>query len=223
MSSRGQYTYAEIISQPAVWQSTLEQYAALQDRVRQAWAAISPKAVLFTGCGSTNYLSQTAAALLQDATGVPCRGVPASEIALFGRQVMADPSHTLLVAVSRSGTTSETVAAMERFRQAGGQAIWGITCYMDTPVGREPSLVLPADAAEEESIAQTRSFSTMLLLAQALAATLAGKDLEPLAALPEACSQLLARYAGLAEELGTRRDLERFFFLGSGPQYGMAM
>ena len=124
MSSRGQYTYAEIISQPAVWQRTLEQYAALQDRVRQAWAAISPKAVLFTGCGSTNYLSQTAAALLQDATGVPCRGAPVSEIALFGRQVMADPSHTLLVAVSRSGTTSETVAAMERFRQAGGRAIW---------------------------------------------------------------------------------------------------
>ena len=56
----------------------------------------------------------------------------------------------------------------------------------------------------------------MLLLAQALAATLAGKEGEPLAALPEACSQLLAHYAGLAEQLARAAIWSDSFFSAQG-------
>jgi glucosamine--fructose-6-phosphate aminotransferase (isomerizing) len=62
----------------------------------------------------------------------------------------------------------------------------------------------------------------MLLLVQALAAAVAGEETSLLTALPEAGQRILDTTAPLAETLGRRRDLERVFFLGSGPQYGVA-
>ena len=222
MKTKGQHTLTEITTQPAAWADALQAFQANQQNIKQAWASTKPSQVLFTGCGSTHYLSQTAAALFQELTGIPARGCPASEIILFAPQVLTDPQHTLLVTISRSGTTTETLQATARFRQLGGQAVWGITCYPESPVGQQTELVLLAQAAQEQSVAQTRSFASMLVLAQALAATIAGQQTAPLAALPELGQNLLEQTASLAETLGRRTDLDRFFFLGSGWLYGLA-
>jgi glutamine---fructose-6-phosphate transaminase (isomerizing) len=220
--SAGQYTHQEIMSQPEVWEQVLEASGDYAQEAARRWREASPKQVLFTGCGSTYYLAQCAAALLQGMTGIPARGVPASEIVLFPGETISQQEDTLLVAVSRSGTTTETAAALTRFRQLGGKAIWGITCYPETPVGEETDFVMLAEAAQEESVAQTRSFSSMLLLAEALAAIAAGKDLAPLDRLPEAGASILAQTGEMAQRLGENQDLSRFFFLGSGPLYGIA-
>jgi len=222
MAARGQHTYAEIKSQPDVWRAVLAGAAGEAARVQEAWRAVSPQQVLFTGCGSTYYLARAAAALLQGMTGVPARGVPASEIALYTAETVARPDETLLVAVSRSGTTTETEAALEKFRQIGGKATWGVTCYPQTPIGEETDLVLLAEAAQEESVAQTRSFSSMLLLCEALAAIAGGADLAPLQRLPDAAATLLAETEEMAKATATRQDLARVFFLGAGPLYGIA-
>jgi glucosamine--fructose-6-phosphate aminotransferase (isomerizing) len=222
MDTRGQHTLAEINSQPQVWAEAVTYLKNSAERLAAAWRALQPQRVLVTGCGSTHYLSLTAAALLQGLTGVPARGLPASEILFFPDQVVTAPAQTLLLVISRSGTTTESVAAMDKFRRLGGRAIWGITCYPATPVGEESDLVLPVEMAQEESIAQTRSFSTMLLAAQALAAAAAGHALAPLRRLPDLAGMLLDQFGALGEQLGTAAGRERFFFLGSGPQYGMA-
>jgi glucosamine--fructose-6-phosphate aminotransferase (isomerizing) len=111
---------------------------------------------------------------------------------------------------------------MSHFRQLDGQAVWGITCYPESTIAQETDLALLAQAAQEQSVAQTRSFASMLVLAQTLAATVAGKDTAPLAALPALGASLLEQSASRAESLGRRGDLERFFFLGSGRLYGLA-
>jgi glucosamine--fructose-6-phosphate aminotransferase (isomerizing) len=220
--AKGQYTYSEIMSQPDVWTDVLEVMKGRTQETAKRWRDVSPKQVLFTGCGSTHYLAQSAAALLQGMTGIPAQGVPASEIVLFPDETVSNPEETLLVAVSRSGTTTETAAAMTRFRQLGGKAIWGITCYPETPVGQETDFVLLIEAAQEQSVAQTRSFSSMLLLTQALAAIAGGEDTSPLARLPAAGASILEQNGELAQSLGASPDLRRFFFLGSGPLYGIA-
>jgi glucosamine--fructose-6-phosphate aminotransferase (isomerizing) len=64
----------------------------------------------------------------------------------------------------------------------------------------------------------------MLLLTQALAATL-GRDegtSEHLQRLPDALEDLVARLGDLPQQLGTDQDIERIFFLGGGPLYGLA-
>jgi glucosamine--fructose-6-phosphate aminotransferase (isomerizing) len=222
MQTKGQHTLTEISTQPAAWADALEAFQSTQPTLKRAWTALNPQQVLFTGCGSTHYLSQTAAALFQELTGVSARACPASEIVLFAPQVLSDPQHTLLVTISRSGTTTETLQALSRFRQRGGQVVWGITCYPQSPIAQETDLALLAQAAQEQSVAQTRSFASMLVLAQALAAAVAGKDTAPLDALPALGANLLEQTASLAKSLGRRENLERFFFLGSGWLYGLA-
>ncbi|MDW8099756.1 MAG: SIS domain-containing protein [Anaerolineae bacterium] len=219
---KGHHTFTEITTQTEAWVDALHFFESIRAELRRAWAALSPRQVLFIGCGSTYYLSQVAAALFQGLTGVPAHACPASELLLFPSQVMTDPGHTLLIAISRSGATTETLAAMDRFRKLRGQAIWGITCYPETPVAQEAELALVAEAAQEQSVAQTRSFTSMLVLAQALAADIAGVDTSCLSELPQVGGKLLEKNAPLAEELGRRADWDQFVYLGSGPQYGVA-
>jgi glucosamine--fructose-6-phosphate aminotransferase (isomerizing) len=218
----GQYTYTEIGTQGDVWQETLAAFVGLEGDLRRAWTAVSPKQLIFIGCGSTHYLSQTAAALFQSLTGVAARAYPASELILFPEQVLGDAESSLLVAVSRSGTTTETLTAVNKFRQQGGTAVWTITCYPHSPLGQAADLVLSAQAAQEESVAQTRSFTSMLLLAQAMAASLGGLDLAPLHRLPDMAHVLIAQAEPLAAELGRNMEMERLYFLGSGFQFGVA-
>ena len=222
MATLGEHTLAEIVSQPDVWATA---YAALDGQAAQierAWRAASPRQVLVTGCGSTYYLAQIAAGLIQRLTGLPARGVPASEIALYPGQTLYDPAQTLLLAISRSGTTTETGAAMDQYRRAGGAAAWGITCYDGTPVADETDFTILLPMAQEQSVAQTRSFSTMLLAAEAVAAIAGGHSIAPLAGLSAAGRDLMGMTYGLATQWGTQAGLGKFLFLGSGLLYGVA-
>lgn len=222
MKIKGQYTFKEIISQPAVWSEVLDSFFTRQDQVVAAHQALAPEVVLFIGCGSTYYLSQVAAALFQGLTDIPATAAPSSELLLFPEQTITIPKHTLLVAISRSGTTTETLQAVSRFRKMGGLAVWVISCYPQSELAQSGDLTLLAEAAHEQSVAQTRSFSSMLILAEALAATIGGEDLTTLSSLPGQLSLLLEKTAGQWEKLGKRLDFERIFFLGSGYQYGIA-
>jgi glucosamine--fructose-6-phosphate aminotransferase (isomerizing) len=222
MVTRGQHTLAEITSQPEAWADALRAFAARQVELKRAWVSLNPSQVAFVGCGSTYYLSQTAAWLFQGLTGVPACAYPSSEIVLFGPQVLTKPRGTLLVTISRSGSTTETLIAVDRFRRLGGRTVWSITCYPDSPLAKAASLVLPAEAAQEQSIAQTRSFTSMLVLAQAMTAALAGQDISPLNVLPKLGWELLEQTTPVAQELGSNPDVNSFFYLGSGPQYGIA-
>ena len=221
-STRGRHTLREIVSQPYGWGKAFAQLDARRAEILAAWAKVQPQQIIVTGCGSTHYLAQTAAALLQTLTGIPTRGVPASEIALFPSQVLYRPEQTLLLAISRSGTTTETAAAMDKFRGSGGKAVWGITCYPDTPVGQESDFVLLTEMAQEQSIAQTLSFSTMLYTAKGSAALVGQHDIAPLGEVPDLCARLIEATYGLATHWGTESGIEQFFFLGSGPLYGIA-
>ena len=71
-------------------------------------------------------------------------------------------------------------------------------------------------------MAQTRSFTSMLLMAQALAAHLGGKDWTRLKALPAHGRDLLVKSESLVQQIASRPEVQRFIFLGSGPLFGVA-
>ncbi len=219
---KGQFTRDEIMSQPEVWADVLDAFMNEQPQVEERWKLLRPTQVLFIGCGSTYYLSQTAAALFKDLTGIPSSATPSSELLLFPSLTLDNPQQTLLVAISRSGTTTETLQAVRQFRAWGGRAVWTIGCYAESELMQLSDLSLVAEAAHEQSVAQTRSFSSMLLLAKALAATVAGVGLDDLKVLPGQLRKVLAKTADLSKTLGQRLDLDRTFFLGSGFLYGIA-
>jgi glucosamine--fructose-6-phosphate aminotransferase (isomerizing) len=220
--TKGEDTWQEIFSQPKVWKATLETSAADRAALEGFLDQSGFDHILVVGCGSTHYLAQSAAATISHRAGIPAHALPASELWLFPAAFALD--RTLLLAVSRSGTTTETLWALDRFREVGGGPVLAVTCYPESPLAQRADFALVAPDAQERSVAQTRSFTSMLLLTQALAATLAGDEgmLERLRRLPDALEDLVERVGDLPQRLGEDRDIERLFFLGGGPLYGLA-
>jgi len=213
------HTETEIFSQPDVWQQTIDELSVVA--AAEFWNAAQPESILTTGCGSTYYLALTLAALIRDELGIPGRAVAASEVALGSRPI-PQAEHSLMVAISRSGTTSETLAAVDRFRELGGRGVITVTNDLDSTLAEAADIVVAAPAGREESVAQTRSFSSMLLTAQALVGALAGYDLSQLSVLPDLASALLADATEPVRTLAHDVGIDRFFFLGSDPLFGVA-
>ncbi len=220
-------TYQEIISQPEAWTQAL----ALT-RTTQLPDVKSYDQVIFTGCGSTYYLSLAAAASYQELTGCPARAIPGGELLLNSQTVTRigrvasperDNSRYLLVAISRSGTTTETVKAVEKFKADNLGDVLAISNYDETLPGlADVSIVIPK--GQEESVAQTRSFASMYVAATGFAARMAGRNdlLDNMSSLPEIGERLMRDFEPAARQMGENLDFDRFYFLGSGTRYGLA-
>jgi glucosamine--fructose-6-phosphate aminotransferase (isomerizing) len=218
------HTWREIQSQPQAWAATLDVVGAHASELRARYHDGEYDSVVFCGCGSPYYLALAAGALHQELVGSPARGLPASEIWLNPHSALPAARRTLLVALSRSGETTETLRAVESFRAAGRGDVLTLSCYPSRPLTALGDVNLVFPAGQEQSIAQTRAFTVLYIGAIALIALWAGREdlLEELAALPAAGRRLLDGYAELAGNLGRDDKVERLFFLGSGPRYGLA-
>ncbi len=216
-------TLSEIMSQPEAWQvalRALEDQRVALDRLR-AEGRISD--IVFTGCGSPFFLCRTAAALWQGLTGHTAFAYPASEFLLFPQLTLTKSMPRTLVVVSRSGETTEALRAVEAFRRATGGLTLAVTCVTDSSLARLADVCLALPGTQEEGLAQTRSFTAMLLATQGLLFALAGHTPGPaFVDLPSLGADLLRDGAALAERLGTDLAIDRIYFLGSGLLYGVA-
>lgn len=217
----GQHTRQEIISQPRVWADALEAFAEKESDFKRLFSGVAPDHIVVTGCGSTYYLSLTAARLLRRA-GLEAHAYPASELLLFPESIFLDGRTYVLITVSRSGATTETLRAGAAFKSRIGGPVVAVTCDSGSPLALAADLAFAIDSAGENSVAQTRSFSSMCLVLQQMAATFAGHERTSSARLPAQCQQLLDSFDDLAETLGADPGIDRFFFLGADMLYGIA-
>lgn len=218
MQVHGRKTYREIMSQPKVWQEVIKGFAG-----RQSNPIISKNnfdQVFFTGCGSTYYLSIWAARAVQERYRQFSRPLPASELWVSPENWYVPGTHNLLVAISRSGATTETVSALKYFHAQQLGSSLGITCYPESELADLVTTLVDVPAAKEESIAQTRSFTSMMLgVAHAFSPVQPG-GLEHL--LEQQAAALIEREITAMTNFGWDQRFERFFFLGSGARYGLA-
>lgn len=223
MDDNGHFTRQEIMGQIRVWR---EAYGAVQDSQSELAELFGKRdaalAIYFTGCGSTYYLSLIAAAHLRDLAGFPAQGAPASE--LWTRPYAFFKDDAALVAVSRSGTTTETLRAVETFQHETSGTLVTISCVPLNPLAFKGQVNLKIPSGAELSIAQTGSFSAMLLAAMGLNAVLSHNAglLEVLGELPTPGERVLNQVSPIAKEWGRRLDIDRIYFLGSGLRYGLA-
>jgi glucosamine--fructose-6-phosphate aminotransferase (isomerizing) len=133
------------------------------------------------------------------------------------------PLHSLLVAISRSGTTTETVKAVEKFKAEGRGEVIVISNY-DEVLAQLSDVKIVIDKGQEESVAQTRSFASMYVAATAFAARMADRNdlLDDMSSLPEIGERLLRDFEPAARQIGANLAFDRFYFLGSGIRYGLA-
>jgi fructoselysine-6-P-deglycase FrlB-like protein len=144
-------TTVEIASQPELWERTAELAAEV--------AAVLPPPGARTcvvGCGTSLYMAQSWATLRERAGHGETDAFPASEIP-EGRR------YDVLVAISRSGTTSEVVHALGRDLAERSVAI---TADPDRPIAAAADDVVALDFADEQSVVQTRFATCTLALAR---------------------------------------------------------
>ena len=215
-------TLSEILTQTDAWQEALDK--TLGHHARRLRSLLHDvERVLFTGCGSTYYLAVAAAHLFQSLTQCPARGVPGSELVLNPESIM-DGRPTLLVAVSRSGATSETLRAVERFRSMHHGPVVAITTRGDQPLAALGDASVVLESAQEQSVVQTRSFAAMYLATTALSVIAAGDETlaSAMGKLPEVGQRVIHASQEAIRPFGEDMDKEQFFFLGSGTLYGLA-
>lgn len=218
----GKHTYQEIFNQVAAARQALELIQAGRKELSVLGDGVYSQ-TLFTGCGSTYYLSLSSAALFQELTGKPARAVTGGEL-LYNPQTVLTAGRTLLIAISRSGSTTETVRATEQFRREKRGDVIVITNYGDQPLAQLADFAIVIDQGQEKSVAQTGSFSSMFVAVTALCALFAGRQdlLDSMSLLPQVMDRLLRDYQLKARQLGQDLNLDRFYFLGSGLRYGLA-
>lgn len=224
MDDLGTKTRQEILSQPDVWASVLDTTRDRGSDLREAWVGEQYENIVFTGCGSTYYLALSAATTLAQLTGKVCRAVPASELLLYPEAVYPSHGKTLLIAVSRSGETTETVKVAKSFVQQGRGTLVTFSCYPEQPLAQLGSLNIVLPDAQEESVVQTRAFSSLLLATTAAAASWAERDdlMKQLDQLPSVSRRLMDEHLSTVTEIATTSEFTSCYFLGSGPQYGLA-
>lgn len=213
------HTGQEIASQVTAWKDAHNAVTIAGDSVQRLWQSGGYETVVFTGCGSTYYLALTAASLFQQATGVISRAAPSSELLLHPDMIYGR-GKTLLVAISRSGATTETIRAAEQFTAHARGDILVISCYADKPLNRFATINLTAAAGQERSVAQTRSFSSMLIMAEGLANIVVGASLP--GQFPEEAEAVVSAMRDQAAAFADPSRYRRIYYLGSGALYGLA-
>ncbi|MBZ5549296.1 MAG: SIS domain-containing protein [Acidobacteriia bacterium] len=214
----------EILSQPECWSECIRQLE--NDAILREITANVPadSEWLFIGCGTSYYLALSAAASFSAITGMPARAVPASEVLLFPDTVLPKRRPIVPVLISRSGRTTEVVKARDYLEDERGIRTIAITCAADQVLAQASCFPIILSAAEELSTVMTRSFSSMLLGLQYLAATLIGDVgvLQALKHLPKAAEPLFLETPPRLRDVVDRYDFDDYVFLGHGPFYGIA-
>ncbi len=186
----------EIASQPECWRRV----ASLAARHRAALAPPGER-IAYIGCGTSWFVAQSIAAAREAAGLGASDGLCASEARFAGRD------YDRVVAISRSGTTTEVVDAIRAV--APGTPTVALVAVPGTPVTTACGAAVDIAFADEQSVVQTRFATTAL----ALLRVCLGDDPEPLAKQAE---------WALACELPDLGAVERLVFLGRGAAAGLA-
>jgi glutamine---fructose-6-phosphate transaminase (isomerizing) len=217
-------TWNELRSQAEVWQTIIAQSRASAVLREILSRSNGKKEWLFVGCGTSFYLAEAAAISWTTLTGEAARPIPASEVLLFPELLQAGGAPQQAMVISRSGRTSEAVRAATVLRQNLRIPTTGITCADNSELEQECDLSMVLRAADEKSTVMTRSFTSMLLSLQVLAAWRAGKT-QFIDSLLGMAKQFVSQLPTVAERMRAFVDQHAFadyIFLGQGAFHGIA-
>lgn len=237
--SRGKYRHymlKEIYEQPQAIMDTLEGRLG-NGRVLES--TFGPGAgevfdrvrgVQIIACGTSFHAGSVARYWFESLAGVPCSVEVASEFRY--RKTVVKPD-TLVVCISQSGETADTLAALKGAKEEGFGASLSIVNVPESSLVRESDLVLMTRAGPEVGVASTKAFTTqlaaLLLLVVAvgrrngLSSDVESELVAQLEALPRWCEEVLALDEAI--DILSERFTERHhsLFLGRGVHYPVAM
>lgn len=231
------YMLKEINEQPIVFRRMLEKRVndgrisfeefAWEKEQAQKWRKIH-----IVACGTAYHSGLVGRTVFEKLAKIPVEVEIASEFRY--REPMLD-SDTLVIAISQSGETADTKAALEE-AQAKGCKVLAITNVTGSAVAREADYVFYLDAGPEISVASTKAYTTMLLAQYLIGIYLAdlrgtiSSDeynflLHELAMLPQYTEKVISEEmtAELKKAAEDYKNVEDLFFVGRGFDWAIAL
>lgn len=217
-------TYKEITRQQNSWKVALESLEKKRNSLRMLLEKYRKYTWIFSGCGTSYYLSQTGSFLFEHITGIKTKAVPASDILMFPENVFNSSEKNILIPISRSGTTTEIVKAAQLTRTRFNIPTLAVSCDPESTMIKESDLSLTFPFEKEDSVIMTGSFTTMLMSIMCIASLVneeyvAIPDLKKLADLS---AGIVDEYESTLKSISFDNSLTDFVFLGQGPFYGIA-
>ncbi|MBU1699330.1 MAG: glutamine--fructose-6-phosphate transaminase (isomerizing) [Candidatus Eisenbacteria bacterium] len=191
--------------------------------------ALNVKRIQIIGCGTSFNAGLAASYIFENLSRIPCRVDIASEYRY--RNPVVD-RETFYLAVSQSGETADTLAALREIKIRGGN-VSGICNGVGSSLARESDGGVYIHAGPEVAVASTKCFTSELLALEMIAIDLGrmrhlspevGRNLiNEIKILPDkirGCFEQAGRIAALAKHLS---NTHHFLFLGRGPHYAVAL
>ncbi|SMB21022.1 L-glutamine:D-fructose-6-phosphate aminotransferase [Sterolibacterium denitrificans] len=233
------YMQKEIFEQPVALANTLEMLGSAATRSFSAnlFGAAAPEAlastrsVLILACGTSYHSGLVARYWIEQLAGIPCSVEIASEYRY--RVSVVDPDQ-LVVAISQSGETADTLAALKHAKTRGMTRTLAICNVAESAIVRECALRFLTRAGMEIGVASTKAFTTQLAALFLLAATLAKQQgrlaandesecLTALRHLPLALKHVLELEPAIAAWAQDFAGKQHALFLGRGLHYPIAL
>ncbi len=188
------------------------------------------KAVQIIACGTSYHAGMVARYWFEALAGIPCNVEIASE---FRYRTPILSSDTLIVTISQSGETADTLAALEEAKRIGAGHSLAICNVLESSLVRASDLVMMTRAGPEIGVASTKAFTTQLVTLMLLVIALGRRfkmSLErerqlasQLFALPGKIEQVLKLDPAIQQLAEPFTDKFHALFLGRGSQYPIAM
>jgi len=187
--------------------------------------------VELVACGTASYAAMVGAGAIQDLTDLPARVTVGSE---FRYDPPPLDERTLVIAVTQSGETADTIAPTRLARERGCPIV-AVTNTLGSAITREADAVLFLQAGPEMAVAASKTFVTQVTTLVVLAAGIArlrgsltdeaeAELVEGLRGLPDAAARALELNAPRAADLARRYVNSRgFMFVGRGASYPTAL
>ncbi|MCL1078052.1 glutamine--fructose-6-phosphate transaminase (isomerizing) [Parashewanella spongiae] len=230
------YMLKEIYEQPQALARTIESRIANQEVLSSAFGDNAEvllkdiKHVQIIACGTSYHAGMAARYWLEDWAGVSCNVEIASEFRYRKSHLFPN---SLLVTISQSGETADTLAALRLAKEMGYKATMTICNAPGSSMVRESDMAYMMKAGTEIGVASTKAFTVqlaglMMLTAvigrhNAMSAEMQAQISQSLLSLPAKVEQALSldnAIAALAEDFA---DKHHSLFLGRGDQYPIAM
>ena len=225
----------EIHEQPAAVRDTLNSLiqdgkidlssTGLNDEALQSLTQID-----MVACGSAWHAAMAAQYVVEDLVQIPVRVELASEFRYRSIPMSAD---TLVIVISQSGETADTLAALRVAKERGAPTL-AVVNVKGSTIAREADHVLYTLAGPEIAVATTKAYSAQLVAMDALAVQLAlahgtiseeqyAHLLEELAAIPDKIKRILEekeRLQWFSSKIANAHDI---FFIGRGLDYAISL
>lgn len=230
------YMQKEIAEQPRALTDTIEPFLAqgFKPELFGAQAAAifaNTRQLLILACGTSYHAALVAGYWVEALAGIPCRAEIASEYRY--RVSVSDPD-TLVVTISQSGETADTLAALKHAQGLGMRHSLAICNVPESALVRQSTLSFLTRAGMEIGVASTKAFTTQMVALFALATTLAAVRGRLSAEQEQGYHEALRRLPNKVQhvlnlEVQLRLWAERFcrkqhaLFLGRGVHYPIAM